>query len=70
MLLTAIQENEQIWYASGTPAILETVFDSTRRLLPETRPYWQAFVDGRIAHNSGDTDDYYSYPGLQQRLAV
>lgn len=70
VLLAAVQENEHIWYASGTPAILETVFDSTRRLLPETRLYWQAFVDRRIAHNGGDTDHYYSYPGLQQRLAV
>lgn len=70
VLLDAVQENGQIWCAGGTPAILEAVFDSTRHLLLETRPYWQAFVDGRIANNGGDTEDHYSYPGLQQRLAV
>ena len=69
-LLEAVQDNEQIWCASGTPGILNAVFDSTRRLLQETRPYWQAFVDGRIANNNGNTDAYYSYPGLQQRLAT
>ena len=68
-LLDAVQGNGQIWCASRTPNILETVFDSTQHLLPETRTYWQAFVDARIAHNSGNTEDYYSYPGLQQRLA-
>lgn len=61
-LLDAVKDNEQIWCACGTPNILDTVFDSTRHLLPETRPYWKAFVDAMIARN-------YSYPGLQQRLA-
>ncbi|MEJ1381262.1 MAG: hypothetical protein RPT95_09905 [Candidatus Sedimenticola sp. (ex Thyasira tokunagai)] len=70
VLLEAVQENGQIWCAGGTPEILEAVFDSTRHLLPETRPYWQTFVDVRIAHNGGDTDDHYSYPGIQQRLAA
>lgn len=70
VLLASVQENGQIWCAGGTPAILETVFDSVRHLLPETRPYWQAFVDCRIAHNGGDTEDHYSYPGLQQRPAA
>lgn len=70
VLLEAVQENGQIWCAGGTPDILDAVFDSTRHLLPETRPYWQAFVDVRIDHNNGDTEDYYSYPGLQQRLAT
>lgn len=69
VLLEAVQENGQIWCAGGTPAILEAVFDNARHLLSETRPYWQAFVDGRIAHNGGNDEDYYSYPGLQQRLA-
>lgn len=68
-LLDAVQGNNQIWDAAGTPNILETIFDSTRHLLPETREYWQAFVDARIKHNSGNTEGYYSYPGLQQRLA-
>lgn len=50
-LLNAVQNNEQIWFAAGTRNILETVFDSTQHLLPETHTYWQAFVNARIAHN-------------------
>jgi hypothetical protein len=70
VLLDAVQGNGQIWGASGTSTILETVFDNTRPLLPEARPYWQAFVGDRIADNGGDTTNYYSYPGLQQQLTT
>ncbi len=70
VLLDAVQGNGQIWCAGGTPAILDAVFDATRQLLPESRGYWQAFVDGRIAYQHGDLSDHYSYLGLQQRLAA
>lgn len=70
VLLDAVQGNEQIWCAAGTPAILDAVFDSTRHLLPESRQHWQSFVNRRIAYHEGDTEEYYSYPRLQQRLAV
>ncbi|MER2515254.1 MAG: hypothetical protein ABTR92_02395 [Candidatus Accumulibacter phosphatis] len=69
-LLETVQDNGRIWDAGGTPDILNTVFDITRHLLPQSRQYWQTFVDGRIAHNRGNTEDHYSYPGLQQRLAA
>lgn len=68
-MLEAVQANGQIWGAGGTPVILETVFDSTRNLLPEARPHWQAFVDARVAA-SRDATDHYAYPSLQQRLAA
>lgn len=70
ILLNAVQENGQIWYAAGTPAILEAVFDRTRHLLPETRQYWQEFVSRRMADSNGDAESYYSYPGLKQRLSA
>lgn len=70
VLLEAVRENGQIWDASGTPSVLESVFDGTRKLLPETRLTWQEFVDKSIAANGGNPDAYYSYPGLQQRLAI
>lgn len=70
VLLDAVRQNGQIWRAGGTPAILNAVYDGTRHLIAETRPYWQAFVDDMINKNSGDAADYYSYPELQQRLAA
>lgn len=70
VLLEAVRENGQIWDAGGTPRVLESVFDGTRKLLPETRLTWQEFVDKSIAANGGNPDAYYSYPGLQQRLAI
>ncbi|AUH64071.1 hypothetical protein CX676_07790 [Paracoccus zhejiangensis] len=68
-LLGAVRENDQIWYAGGTPDVLEQVFDLTKTILGLTREYWQAFVDGQIARMEGDASEYYAYPGLQQKLA-
>ncbi|EMM6685208.1 hypothetical protein ACJJBP_24595 [Pseudomonas aeruginosa] len=68
-MLEAVQGNGQIWGASGTPAILETVFDTTRSLLTTSHPHWQAFVNARVAA-SRDATSLYAYPALQQRLAV
>lgn len=70
VLLEAVRENGQIWDAAGTPRVLESVFDGTRKLLPETRLTWQEFVDKSIAANGNNPDAYYSYPGLQQRLVI
>lgn len=68
-VLKAAAENGQIWNASGTPDVLEQVFELTKPILGQTREYWQAFVDGQIARMEGDASEYYSYPGLQQKLA-
>lgn len=67
-MLVAVEQNGQIWGAGGTSAILDAVFDTTRNLLPESRPYWQAFVDARVAA-CRDANEHYAYPSLQQRLA-
>jgi hypothetical protein len=69
-LLDAVAENGQIWCAAGTSGILEAVFDATRGVLADSRQHWQAFVEGRIAYFSGNAEEYYSYPQLQQRLAA
>ncbi|MDE0280429.1 MAG: hypothetical protein OXN16_05015 [Gammaproteobacteria bacterium] len=68
-LLDTVRENGQIWNASGTPDLLEQVFDMTSQLLPETRSHWEEFVEDRIRSMDGDRSKYYSYPGLQERLA-
>ena len=68
-VLKAAAENGQIWNASGTPDVLEQVFEMTKPILGQTREYWQAFVDGQIVRMEGDASEYYSYPGLQQKLA-
>ncbi|TKD45059.1 hypothetical protein [Azotobacter chroococcum] len=70
VLLEEAGRNENIWCASGTPAILEELFDNTRNLLPDSLPYWQEFIDRQIKHYDGNTEEYYTYPGLQNRLAT
>jgi len=67
-LLEAAAANAQISDASGTPAILASVFDATRRLLPECRGSWQAFADRMTAQQGGDQAAYYAYPGIRERL--
>jgi len=67
-IVDAVHMNGQIWNAAGTPEILEAVYDQTQVLLPESRQYWQAFVDARI-EDIGDASKYYAYPGIQRRLA-
>ncbi len=68
-LLETVRENDQIWCASGTPKILDQVFEKTRELLPNTSEYWQEFVDNQIELMDGKADKYYAYPDLQKRLA-
>ena len=68
-LLHTVHNNGQIWNASGTPGLLDQVFDMTSQLLPETRAYWEEFVDNQIKLKDGDESDYYSYPGLRKKLA-
>lgn len=67
-LLDAAAANGQISDASGTPAILASVFDATRHLLPECRGCWQGFVDNMTAKQGGDQAAYYAYPDIRARL--
>lgn len=61
--LDAAKDNDQIHGASGTPEILDSVFDLSRSLIGETKPYWQEFVDEM---NKGAR--YPRYPELRRRI--
>lgn len=67
-MLNAIKENSQIYEASGTPAVLEQVFDSSISAIGGAKPHWQDFVDEMTNRNHGDATSYYSYPGLRAKL--
>lgn len=60
--LAAAADNGQIWDAAGTPEILEQLFDSTRPLLPASRPHWEAFL-GELNRRQQQR-----YSGLRERL--
>jgi hypothetical protein len=44
-VLTAAQENNQIYDASGTPAILDELYETTKQYLPDLRESWQSFFE-------------------------
>lgn len=67
-VLEAVRGNGQIWGASGTPSILDTVFDLSRSLLAETRPHWQSFVDAMTTQQRGDATAHHAYPGIRAKL--
>ena len=68
LVLDAVVGNGQIWEASGTPTILDTVFDLSRPVLPAARPHWQSFVDAMTEQNRGDATAHYAYPGIRAKL--
>ncbi len=67
-VLDAVTENGQISEASGTAAILSTVFELTRPVLNEARPYWRNFVDAMTAQQHRDATAHYAYPGIRALL--
>lgn len=67
-ILDAVVANDQIWAASGTPAILARLFDLTRPMLVETRPHWQGFVDAMTTKRDGNATDHYTYPNIRAKL--
>jgi hypothetical protein len=67
-MLDAVMENCQIWSASGTPTILETVFDLSRPVINQARPHWQHFVDTMTERQHGNPAAYYAYPGIREKL--
>ena len=67
-VLKTASDNVQIRNAHGTPDILERLFDKTISFLGESRPHWEEFVREQIDRMGGDLSEYYSYPGLQERL--
>ncbi len=68
-VLDAVAANEQIWAASGTSAILETIFELSQSLLAESRPYWQGFVD-HMASERGNQTEHFAYPAIRAKLAT
>lgn len=71
LIVRVIQEagsNSQIWNATGMPAILLDLYNSTRRHLGKTATAWQAFVQQRIDESPSNDSYYYAYPELRQRL--
>lgn len=68
-VLDAVVANEQIWAASGTSGILETVFELSQSLLAESRPHWQGFVN-RMASERGNQTEHFAYPAIRAKLAT
>jgi len=69
-LLKAVADNGQIWGASGTPKVLEFVFDETKSLLPDTKIYWEKFLEVMLKNANNDPSAHYAYPSLRNRLAI
>lgn len=67
-MLEAVKGNSQIYDASGTPDILEQVFESSRSAMGEAKLHWQSFVDEMTKKYGGDATAHYSYPGLRAKL--
>lgn len=67
-ILEAVMGNGQIGGASGTPSILDTVFDLSRSVLPGARPHWQNFVDVMTTQQRGDPTAHHAYPGIRAKL--
>jgi hypothetical protein len=67
-LLVKVKDNGQIHSASGTTDVLNSVFETTRSLLPSTAAAWLAFVNEMTALRGGDATLYYSYPALRAKL--
>ncbi|MCY7331603.1 MAG: hypothetical protein LH649_02875 [Pseudanabaena sp. CAN_BIN31] len=44
-ILKVVEENDQIYDASGTPAILDQLCEKTERYLPDLRESWQSLFD-------------------------
>ena len=68
-VLNAAESNGQIANANRTSAILETLFDLTRKLLNDTRPHWRNFVDTMTAqYGNGQAANHYAYPNIRSKL--
>jgi hypothetical protein len=44
-ILKVVQENNQIYDASGTPAILDELYEKTRHYIPELREIWKSLFE-------------------------
>lgn len=67
-VLEAVIENGQISEASGTAAILSTVFELSRPVLNDARPHWRNFVETMTAQHRRDATTHFAYPGIRAML--
>lgn len=65
-LLAAVETNGQIREASGSPAIIEELYDKTVRLLPQTGQRWREFIAEVVKDK--DHTGMCAYPGVRKRL--
>ncbi len=63
-ILTAIRENSQISYASGTPDIMVRFFEKTKHLYFQVKSEWSNF----LATMPTSSDEHYSYPQLRKKI--
>ncbi|MCP4527661.1 MAG: hypothetical protein GY833_17345 [Aestuariibacter sp.] len=72
-ILEAVKINDQIWYASGTPAILEELFDGTIQHISFTRNAWKELGDFLVSWYSRRVDQGWewsdsNWKGIFERL--
>ncbi len=67
-MLEVVKGNIQIYEASGTPAVLEQMFDLSQSVIDGAKVHWQKFVDEMTKKNDDDAMSYYSYPGLRAKI--
>lgn len=67
-VLEVVVGNGQIWSASGTPNILEEVFELSKPVLAMARPHWRQFVEDMTTKQQGDATAHDAYPGIRAKL--
>lgn len=67
-MLDVVKNNDQIYDASDTANILESVFDLSLSVISDAKQYWQEFVDKMTQINGDNPNAYYSYPKLREKI--
>lgn len=67
-IINGVQNNRQIWEASGTKDILNALFDKSVAHFETTKSAWKEFAENTLKYH--EASDYYSYPELRQKLQV
>lgn len=60
-ILKAVEENSQIYDASGTPAILDELFEKTTQYLPDLRESWKSLFEFLFSKYSRWYDEVEAY---------
>ena len=56
-VLKVVQENDQIWNASGTPVILQELYEKTKHYFPNLRKSWELFFEFLFSEHSRYYDE-------------